>query len=119
MSTAILSARSVGSATVIEFAADTNLDAGAVESIRERLAEAVEHGGDGVVLDLKNVEFASSPAIGLLVTLRLKAARTQRRLLLAGLRENLAGVLEIMQMAQLFEIHPTVDDALVAVAEAG
>ena len=117
MSTAILSVRSVGSTTVIEFAADTNLDAAAVESVRERLAEAVERGSGGVVIDFQNVAFASSPAIGLLVTLRLKATRTQRRLLLAGLRENLVSVLEIMQIKQLFEIHPSVDDALAAVAQ--
>ena len=52
--------------------------------------------------------------IGLLVTLRLKAVRTQGRLMLAGLRENIAGVLEIMQIAQLFEIHKSVDEALAA-----
>lgn len=114
MSATIMSARSVGSAMVIEFAPHTNLDAGTVDTVRERLASAVEEGSGGVVLDFQSVEFASSPAIGMLVTLRLKAARTQRRLLLAGLRENLAGVLEIMQMSQLFEIHKSVDEALAA-----
>ena len=119
MGTAIMDIRSVGGATVVEFGPHTNLDAAAVDSVRERLAAAVEQNPGGVVLDFQNVEFASSPAIGLLVTLRLKAVRTQGRLILAGLRENIAGVLEIMQIAQLFETYKTVDEAVSALSLAG
>jgi anti-sigma B factor antagonist len=119
MSQIAMSTRKAGTATVVEFGPNTNLNAAAVEDVDGRLAEVIEQGRGPLVLDLSSIAFASSPAIGLLVTLRLKAARTERRLALAGLRDTIQGVLDVMQMSQLFEIHKTVADALKAVQAAG
>lgn len=112
----LMQTRAVGDATVVAFGPETNLDAKAVEQVRDTLAGIVEQNRGPVVLDFANVAFASSPAIGLLVTLRLKAARTEHRLLLASVADHIADVLEVMQMTQLFEFYPTVDEALAAAA---
>ncbi len=110
-----LNTREVAHATVVSFPPDTNLDALAVDDVRGDLTTVVEQTRGAVVIDFEHVRFASSPAIGLLVTLRLKAARTNHRLVLAALGENIAGVLDVMQMTQLFELHPDVATALAAV----
>lgn len=111
MADSALTMREIEGGTVVGFPPDTNLDANTVEVVRDDVVAVVERGAGSIVLDFTNVTFASSPAIGLLVTLRLKAARTDHRLLLAGLHENIAGVLHVMQMDKIFELFPSVDAA--------
>jgi anti-sigma B factor antagonist len=113
-----LSTLAIEGGVVVGFAPGANLDAHTVELVRDDIIAVVERGTGSIVLDFTNVSFASSPAIGLLVTLRLKAARTDHRLLLAGLHDNIAGVLRVMQMDKIFEIFPNVDAATAALQPA-
>ncbi|MFH1747784.1 MAG: STAS domain-containing protein [Planctomycetota bacterium] len=98
---------------VVEFAEETDLNALEMDRIRSELYELVE-GNENcrMLLDFSNVAYASSQALGCLVTLRLKAARTGARLAIAAIRPTLADIISMTHLDTLFEIYPTRDEAL-------
>ena len=98
---------------VIGFAEGTSLDTPNTEAVRPELYAAVEGAqGSHVVLDLENIAFVCSHALGCLLTVRLKAVRANSRLVLAGVPEHLKAILSITQLDQMFEMFPTRAEAL-------
>ena len=96
----------------VEFDPNTNLDAETVQNIQKQLYALVEGSqARKVLLDFANVAFMSSLAMGCMLTLRLKAARSGSRLIISGIRETLTDILEMTQMDKLFEIVPTREEA--------
>jgi anti-anti-sigma factor len=65
-----------------------------------------------VVLDFSQLTVVSSLAIGLLISLRRDLARWCGRVKIAASRPLIRESLEIAGLANLFEFHATVDDAL-------
>lgn len=98
---------------VIDFDDNTNLDGPTIEEMQSDLFRLVEEDAPrGGVIDLKNVAFISSQALGVLVTLRLKAARGNTRLVLAGVREPLLEIVTLTQIDKLYELFPSSAAAL-------
>ena len=113
MSSPVFQVADGAGADVIEFVHDANLDANTTENVRTGLFDLVENDQrPGFVIDLTNVAFMSSQALGMLVTLRLKAARTGKQLVLCGVHEPLTEIITLTQLDKLYEIWATRADAL-------
>ena len=101
--------------TIVEFADETRLDGLAVDQIRDQLTALVEEGGPSrILMDCAALEFLSSQALGLLVTLRIKAARSETRVVLANVPEILMDIVTLTQVDRLYEILPTREEAMAA-----
>lgn len=98
---------------IVEFAEETDLNALEMDRIRGELYSLVEDRADcRMVLDFANVAYASSQALGCLVTLRLKAARTGAQVVLANIRPILADIITMTHLDTLFVVYPTRAEAL-------
>jgi anti-sigma B factor antagonist len=89
------------------------LDLYNAQSVREALTEACANAPSKVVVDLSQVEFIDSTALGVLVEARTKLAN-RRALLLAAPGVETRRALEISGLDRHFGLHDTVDDALAA-----
>jgi anti-sigma B factor antagonist len=89
------------------------MDDSATEQVQKTVpAAAAAKPGQPVVLDLSQVEFVPSLALGTLVSLLKSLRQGGHRLLLAGLHPHVRATLAVTRLDKLFEIYPTVDDAL-------
>ncbi len=83
-----------------------------VEELFERLERLIREESARVVLDLGQVEFLSSFALGKLVVLQRRAQQQGGWLRLARLRPQLQELFRITMLDQLFEAFPQVQEAL-------
>lgn len=98
--------------TVVGFAERTELDSLSSDQVgRELFALVEEEEPPNVVVDLANVDFLSSQAIGVLLTLRLKAARTGAEVVLAAVPSKFDEIFKLTNFEQLYQVFPTVADA--------
>lgn len=105
MEAVLMSSSRERGALIIEFAPETDLNALASANMQADLFRLVEgEAGQAVVIDLSNVAFLSSQALGMLLTLRLKAARGGSRIVLAGVRPALREIISLTQIDQLYPI---------------
>ncbi len=82
--------------------------------VREKLDEQILGGHSDLVLDLTKVSFLDSTGLGVLVG-RLKLARSRGgHLRLVGADDRVLKVFSITGLDKVFEIHPSIDDALAA-----
>jgi anti-sigma B factor antagonist len=96
-------------AVVVRLAGE--LDLYNAEVVREALAEAAEREPERVVVDLGEVSFLDSTALGVLIEARGKLANRRSFLLAApGLEARRA--LEVSGLDRHFELHETVEGAL-------
>ncbi len=65
-----------------------------------------------VVLDMGNVKFVPSVALGALANLRKGLKLQGRDLILVGVNRQVRGVLRTTRLDSLIRIYPTLDDAL-------
>ncbi len=72
--------------------------------------------GAPVVIDLAQLDYCDSTGITVLITAHRQAEATGSRLLLTGLRADLAHVFGIVGLDQVFTFRPTVDEALEVLA---
>jgi anti-sigma B factor antagonist len=80
-----------------------------------RLAEALrEHPppGASVVLDLTEVDFCDSSALGTMISIYKAAAKTGGRLYLTGVNPQVASAIAVTSLDQLFQVRPDVPAAL-------
>lgn len=93
---------------IVEFADGTELDALHTEQIQPRLYALVdEEKVKKLLLDLANVRYTSSVALGCLVSLRLKAARAGCAIVLADIPAHLVDIMNLTQLDKLYEVYPT------------
>ena len=83
-----------------------------VQELFEQLEQLVREKAARVVLDLGQVEFLSSFALGKLVVLQRRTQQQGGWLRLAGLRPQLQELFRITMLDQLFEVFPQVQEAL-------
>lgn len=82
--------------------------------VREKLDEQILGGRSELVVDLSKVSFLDSTGLGVLVG-RLKLARSRGgHLRLVGADDRVLKVFSITGLDKVFEIHPSVEDALAA-----
>jgi len=75
------------------------------------VTEALQHGKE-IILDLAAVPMIDSAGLGELVVLHMSADRSGNSLKLAGPSPLLCELFDLTNLSSLFEIYPTLDDAL-------
>lgn len=112
---------SQGYADILVIAPAGRLDHDNCEAFRAGLAPHVESGARDnrtIVLDLAELEYVSSAGLRCFM-LAAKEARTQGgKLVLAALRPMVQEIFHISRFNMLFEIHPTVREALASLSPA-
>jgi anti-sigma B factor antagonist len=87
------------------------LDLYNVAEVSSALADAADEGADRLVVDLAEVSFLDSTALGALVAAKRELA-AGTRLVLAAPGEDVLRALEVSGLAAHFEVRGSVEDAL-------
>jgi len=88
------------------------IDVYTAPALRDRLDEQIESGVHNLVVDLQNVTFMDSTALGVLVG-RLKLVRTHDGSLdLVCSHDRVLKVFTITGLDKVFQIYPTIEEAL-------
>jgi anti-sigma B factor antagonist len=107
----VLSVASQDGACVVRLGGE--LDLYNATDVREGLFSACADGPERVVVDLAEVDFIDSTALGVLIEARTKMTN-KRAFLLAAPRLETKRALEISGLDRHFSVHDTVPDALSA-----
>ena len=102
---------------VVHITAD--LDLAIVPEVRDAMDDLIDSGCSQIVLDLVEVAYADSSALGLLVWLNRRLAPIDGRLVLAGASRDVTRVLELsglIQVAPTIATSPNVEAALEGLA---
>lgn len=115
----LLNERRVGD-ILIATVESSELTSGAADTLLERLRELMAAGQAAkLVLDLSNVKFIDSVALGSLVVLLRRVKEAQGRLALSGLTGHCRRVMEVTGLQRVFELHPDVPAATEALQSPG
>lgn len=110
---AALNVSEQSSVKIVAFTPETELDASNIGDLEKSLYALVEgQKGQKIVLDMGNVIYAASRALGCLVTLRLKAARNGCEVVMASVPGPLVDIVQLTNLDKLYEIHPTREAAI-------
>ena len=83
------------------------------------LAEAAALGDQRVVLDLSRTDYVDASAFGTLTLALKKALELGGEIRLAALRLPVQILVELMRLHRVFDVHPSVDDALFGLQVSG
>lgn len=87
------------------------LDASLAPALRAALLDPVEAGATALLLDLSQVSFLDSSALGALIAAAKRLAPT-RGFAVAGVQPAVARLFDLTHMERVFSIHPDTDAAL-------
>jgi anti-sigma B factor antagonist len=107
----VLGVKAVGDACVVKLAGE--LDLYNAEEVRQALQQAAAESPQRVVVDLSEVEFIDSTALGALIEARTKL-QNRRAFLLAAPGLETRRALEISGLDRHFTVHESVSEALLA-----
>jgi anti-sigma B factor antagonist len=107
----ILAIETIDGACIVRLAGE--LDLYNAPAVRDALTEISADGPGRVIVDLSEVEFIDSTALGVLIEARTKLPN-RRGLLLAGPGLETRRALEISGLDRHFAVHDSVDEALAA-----
>jgi anti-anti-sigma factor len=99
-----------GAAVIVQLAGE--LDLYNADAIRAALGQAIDDGVDRVVIEMSQVEFIDSTALGVLIETHSKLGRG--RLLLATPQLETRRALEVSGLDRHLPVHESVDEALAA-----
>lgn len=103
---------SEGGITSIDFRPDSFAGALEVEQTGKDLYAAIEKGDSKkFILDFGNVDYLSSVGLGVLLTVRMKAAKVGAAVVLANVRSRFGEILTLTNLDKLFTIFDTRDAA--------
>jgi anti-sigma B factor antagonist len=97
-------------ATVVHLGGE--LDLYNADVIRSALSDAIESGTRRIVVDMSDVEFVDSTALGVLIEARSKIGHDG--LLLAAPQDGTRRTLEVSGLDRHLPVHDTIDSALAA-----
>lgn len=100
----------LGSATLLRLLG--RLDELATSEVELAFTGVLKESPEQVVLDLSGVEYISSGGLRILLMLSKALTRTSARLKLCNLSPFVAEVFEISNFVSIFDIYPSVDDAV-------
>lgn len=102
----------VGDVAVVTFSQDHILDAVMIEKMGASLKALVDsEPRTRFVLDFTGVNYLSSSALGMLISLQKKIAMKGGQLKLSGIRESIMEVFRITKLDEVFDIYKTHDAA--------
>ena len=107
----VLAVEAVGGACVVKLGGE--LDLYNAPQVRDALREACSDSPQRVVVDLSEVEFIDSTALGVLIEARTKLPN-RRAFLLASQRIETRRALQVSGLDRHLSVHDTVGDALAA-----
>ena len=87
------------------------LDVATAPELRSRLEEAMDRSQGSLVVDLLEVTFIDSTALGVLIAVGKECESRGVALRLVITEQRILKVFEITGLSDVFAIHPTVDDA--------
>jgi anti-sigma B factor antagonist len=102
----------VGRVLVVSFVGRVNLEGDASLVFKERLKTLIADGNVHVVMDLGNVGFLDSQGLGALISCLKVLRQIEGSFVLTNLSEPVEAVLRITRLIRVFDVQPTVDDAL-------
>ena len=97
---------------VVVFVKEERLDANNSEELKSELNRIFESGSKDLVVDLKEVRFIDSSGLGVLVSGFKNASTRQGTIKLSGLQTQVKSMFELTRLHRVFDIFPTVGDAL-------
>jgi anti-sigma B factor antagonist len=99
-----------GDVQILELSGE--LDYHSSPELREKLSELITKQAPKILMNLSAVDYMDSSGIATFVEAFQKTKRYQGRLILAELTATVRGVFEIAKLDSIFEIAPTVAEAL-------
>ena len=109
--------RQEGRSLVVAFADRVNLEGDESAAFKDRLKSLIADGADRVVVDFGNVGFMDSQGLGALISCLKTLKQGQGRIVLANLSEPVESVLRVTRLRRVFDVRPTVEDALALLDE--
>lgn len=97
---------------IILAVSEERLDASNSADLREKLLALLEEGGQHLVVDLSHVGFIDSSGLGALLSGFKTSNLRSGSLVLAGLQPRVQSMFELTRLHRVFEIFPSVADAL-------
>ena len=102
-----------GDVAVVRFADKRIWEDPTIEEIGEQLIGLVERGQQKkLLLNFTDVEFVSSAAVAMLITLHKKVQAASAKMKLCSVRPEILEVLKVTQLHRLFEIHGAEQEAV-------
>ncbi len=99
--------------TVVSFQNVTVLDSANIEKLGQNLMDLVQKNDvRKIVLEFTAVRFMSSQALGVLLQLKKALDPLKGRIIIVGIRPDLAKVFKITNLHKLFTFHDELDKAL-------
>ena len=111
-----LSLRKIGQTLVVSFATRVDLEGETSLLFKEKLKGLIGDGHLHVIMDLSNVGFVDSQGLGALISCLKVLRQADGSLTLTHLSESVEAVLRITRLIRVFDVLPSVDDALAAAA---
>ena len=108
----ILNERDVDSHEVVEVRGE--VDVHSAPQLRDRLIQIIDTGKPSVVLDLSWLQFIDSTGLGALVAALNHANSVDTKFRLVCKADRLLKVFRITGLDEVFDIHPTVEQAIEA-----
>lgn len=96
----------------VVFVKEERLDAHNSEELKAEMNRLFESGAKEMVIDLKEVRFIDSSGLGTLVSGFKNASTRQGNLKLSALQTQVKSMFELTRLHRVFDIFPTVDDAI-------
>ena len=106
-------------ANAVVLAVSGRLDQDTCEAFRGELMKQVEaaaRAGGGVVLDLSGLEYVSSAGLRCFMLASRQAKQHQMKIFVAALQPMVREIFEISHFNLVFQVFPTVSEALAAVS---
>ncbi len=97
---------------VLILRADGGIDSHNVQAFLNELQRLIEAGAKKLLVDCTRIGYLSSVGITALIRLHKRMAEHGGEVKLANVQGPLFRLLEITRLDQVFQIYPTVDDAL-------
>jgi len=97
--------------TILEAKGKITIGDGDVQ-LRRSIKGLLDEGHKQIILNLENVKYMDSAGVGELVSTYTSVKNAEGQLYLAGVTGKILGLLEITQLLQVFEIYPSVAEAL-------
>ena len=94
---------------------DPRLDASTAPALREALIERIAKGHQSIIIDLGDVGFMDSSALGALIA-AVKKLGPVGTIAVAAMRRPVARLFSVTKMDRVFSVHPTVADAVRSLA---
>lgn len=99
--------------TVLSIGED-RLDAHNSGELKDRILDILEEGGDGLIVDLGQVQFIDSSGLGALLSGYKNAALRSKAFALSGLQPRVRSMFELTRLHRVFDIFSGPDAAMEA-----